>query len=245
MTMQKYGFIYIWFDIKHRRYYIGSHWGTEEDGYVCSSSWMKQSYLHRPNDFKRRIIAKTNDRKELRLLEWKYLSMIKDTEIKPINPSPRYYNLSTKVNDYWYDKEESRKTVGQKISEKKKGMKLAFKDPAERARKISETKKRKFAERIAETGSAFSPEHIAKMSAAQTGNKQSDETKQKRSEAHKQAYASGERVSWNKGKTMAFADPAARSAKIRAANLGKKLSLETIAKISATRKINRAKDNNR
>lgn len=34
----KYGFVYLWFDRKHKRYYVGCHWGTTEDGYVCSSS---------------------------------------------------------------------------------------------------------------------------------------------------------------------------------------------------------------
>ena len=52
-----YGFVYIWRDKKHNRFYIGSHWGTIDDGYVCSSTWMKRSYLRRPGDFKRKIIS--------------------------------------------------------------------------------------------------------------------------------------------------------------------------------------------
>ena len=40
--MEKYGFVYIWYDRKHKRYYIGCRWGTENDGYICSSSWMKK-----------------------------------------------------------------------------------------------------------------------------------------------------------------------------------------------------------
>ena len=35
----KYGFVYIWYDRKHHRYYIGCHWGTIDDGYICSSNW--------------------------------------------------------------------------------------------------------------------------------------------------------------------------------------------------------------
>jgi hypothetical protein len=54
--MEKYGFVYIWFDRKHKRFYIGCHWGKENDGYVCSSPWMKQAYKHRPQDFKRKIL---------------------------------------------------------------------------------------------------------------------------------------------------------------------------------------------
>lgn len=40
--MSKYGFVYIWFDRKHHRFYIGCHWGHEEDGYICSSNWMRE-----------------------------------------------------------------------------------------------------------------------------------------------------------------------------------------------------------
>lgn len=50
------GFVYIWRDRKHKRYYIGSHWGTPDDGYICSSPWMRQAYKHRPLDFKRRVL---------------------------------------------------------------------------------------------------------------------------------------------------------------------------------------------
>lgn len=57
--MSKYGFVYLWFDRKHKRYYVGCHWGTEDDGYICSSQWMHQSIKYRPQDFKRRIL-KTN-----------------------------------------------------------------------------------------------------------------------------------------------------------------------------------------
>lgn len=32
--MNKYGFIYLWYDRKHKRYYIGAHWGLKNDGYI-------------------------------------------------------------------------------------------------------------------------------------------------------------------------------------------------------------------
>jgi hypothetical protein len=64
--MEKYGFVYIWYDKKHKRYYVGSHWGHENDGYVCSSTWMMKAYKIRPDDFKRKIIKKIyTSRKEL------------------------------------------------------------------------------------------------------------------------------------------------------------------------------------
>ncbi len=84
-----FGFVYIWFDRKHKRFYVGSHWGRVDDGYVCSSSWMKQAYKHRPKDFRRKILyyEKTNDRKTLLDEERRYLSMMKDNEL-----CKRYYN---------------------------------------------------------------------------------------------------------------------------------------------------------
>lgn len=36
---------------KHSKYYIGSHWGTEDDGYICSSKNMRDNYRYRPHDF--------------------------------------------------------------------------------------------------------------------------------------------------------------------------------------------------
>lgn len=127
----KYGFVYIWYDRKHKRYYIGCHWGSVDDGYVCSSSWMKQGYLHRPQDFKRRIL-KTNieNRQKLYEEEQRWLSMIKPEEIKPINNNPRYYNLNTTNNEVWHKYDEKIKTVGEKISAAKKGKKTGPRNPS-------------------------------------------------------------------------------------------------------------------
>lgn len=85
-----YGFVYIWYDRKHHRYYIGSHAGELDDGYVCSSSWMKSAYSRRKHDFKRRIleVIEEDDRKKLLLAEQKWLDLIDDSEL-----GKRYYNL--------------------------------------------------------------------------------------------------------------------------------------------------------
>lgn len=113
--MEKYGFVYIWFDRKHKRYYVGMHWGTEDDGYVCSSTWMMQAYKHRPQDFKRRILKKVyTNRKDLYEAEVKWLSLIDDDELKT-----KYYNLSKNVSDSWLN-EENIKTRLEKISIKTK-----------------------------------------------------------------------------------------------------------------------------
>jgi len=115
--MEKYGFVYIWYDRKHKRYYIGSHWGSIDDGYICSSTWMRDAYKRRPDDFKRRIIEIIWSSKiDTLLREQHYLSFIKPHEKKT-----RYYNIQTSVKAYIDSLEkDNRKSVRQKISDTKK-----------------------------------------------------------------------------------------------------------------------------
>lgn len=115
--MEKYGFVYIWFDRKHKRYYVGCHWGDINDGYICSSSNMKSAYKRRPNDFKRKVL-KTNiyDKKQLLNEEYNWLSMIKKDEL-----GKKYYNLHNHHFNHWTTDESSRLTVGEKISKANKG----------------------------------------------------------------------------------------------------------------------------
>lgn len=105
------GFVYLWFDRKHKKYYVGSHFGSENDGYLCSSTHMKRAYKRRPFDFKRRILKRLEmvEYKTLLDEELRYLSMIKENEI-----GKRYYNLVLKTG-HWASKDNA-KTVGEKIS---------------------------------------------------------------------------------------------------------------------------------
>jgi hypothetical protein len=106
------GFIYIWYDIKDKRFYIGSHWGTVSDGYICSSTWMKRAYKKRPHDFRRKILSNNiEDRNKLFDLEQKWLNLIKDVELKI-----KYYNLTKKVQNNWAKDINTRQTVSKKIS---------------------------------------------------------------------------------------------------------------------------------
>lgn len=81
------GFIYIWRDKVRNMYYVGSHEGTPDDGYISSSHWLTGEVRFRPNDFKRRII-KIIDVTEMKLEEYRLLSMIKEDEF-----GKKYYNL--------------------------------------------------------------------------------------------------------------------------------------------------------
>lgn len=115
-----HGIIYLWRDRKHNRYYIGCHWGTDDDGYICSSKWMKQAYKKRPEDFKRRIIKRVySDRTEMLEEEHRYLSMIREEEIGR-GKNSKYYNLSRKQFGHWSTDEKKAIELKKSISEKTK-----------------------------------------------------------------------------------------------------------------------------
>lgn len=164
--MKKHGFVYIWRDKKYNMYYVGCHWGREDDGYICSSNWMRRAYRRRPIDFKRRII-KTNilNRSEMYVEEQKYLDMIKKEEIKI-----KYYNLNLKNGNLWHQYPESIKTIGQKISFSKKGKNTGPRDPSV-GKSISEAKKAK--------NRKLTDEHKQKLREAKLGKKLSAEHKEK------------------------------------------------------------------
>lgn len=112
---EKYGFIYIWRDRKHNRYYIGSHWGTENDGYICSSRWMRKSYRRRSQDFKRRIISRvTTSKQDLLEKEHQWLQLISSEKL-----GKSYYNLRTHHPGHWSSNPDTQ-SLRQKISEKTK-----------------------------------------------------------------------------------------------------------------------------
>ena len=81
------GFIYIWRDKTRNMYYVGSHDGTIDDGYISSSHWLTAEVRYRPEDFKRRIL-KYVDLPNLKLEEYKFINLIKDDEF-----GKKYYNL--------------------------------------------------------------------------------------------------------------------------------------------------------
>ena len=99
IILEKYGFVYIWFDRKHKRYYIGAHWGNENDSYICSSNWMRDAYKRRPHDFKRRTLTRIyTTRKDTFIKEQEWLELIKPEEI-----GKRYYNLQIIARNNWED----------------------------------------------------------------------------------------------------------------------------------------------
>ena len=79
-------FVYCWTDHLTNKLYVGSHKGSTEDGYICSSKYMMEEYNKRPGDFTRQIVAEgTFD--DIRVLEEKIL---KSADVKN---DDHYYNM--------------------------------------------------------------------------------------------------------------------------------------------------------
>lgn len=152
----KHGFVYIWFDKKRRMFYLGCHWGYEDDGYICSSRRMKDAYKRRPSDFKRRVLERVHTgRKELLEAEYKWLRLIDKEELG----GRKYYNVNNHHFGHW----------------------SASDKPVCRAR--SEETKRRMSE--AQKGRVFSEEHKAKIRAARVKQVMTEETARKIGESNR------------------------------------------------------------
>ena len=74
----KEAFVYLWFDIKNRMFYLGSHKGTPDDSYTHSSSVMEKfTKTSIPSYMRRRILA-TGTHEEMIELENKLLDNRKE-----------------------------------------------------------------------------------------------------------------------------------------------------------------------
>jgi hypothetical protein len=147
------GFIYLWYDRKHERFYLGKHWGTVDDGYICSSTWMKNAYKRRSSDFKRKILEWVyTDRKDLADAEHRWGSMIKKEEL-----GKKYYNLKIPRDRHWYDDSDQLLNVGQKISKILTGKTISDETRQKMSKPKSEEHRRKMSKPKSE-------EHRRKMS---------------------------------------------------------------------------------
>lgn len=160
--MEKYGFVYVWYDKKHKRYYVGRHWGTEDDGYISSSSNMTNNYRNRPQDFKRRIVSVVYSKELLVEEEQRWLDMIKKEEL-----SSRYYNKTLKahmpsMNGRKHSEETkqrmSKSALGRPKSEEHKeklrqanlGKTYSEEVNSKKGRKFSEERKKQISEKMKE-----------------------------------------------------------------------------------------------
>lgn len=89
--MDNYGFVYLWRDSKNKMFYIGSHKGTLNDGYICSNKHMYRAYRKRPETFRRKILSFCKTKNDLLFKEQYFLNLIKDSELYYKNK--KYYNI--------------------------------------------------------------------------------------------------------------------------------------------------------
>lgn len=185
--MQKYGFIYVWYDRRYKRFYVGRHWGTVDDGYICSSNSMRDAHRRRPEDFKRRIVSYVySSIQNLILEEQRWLDMIISKEA-----NGKYYNKSLKASTPstkgYKHSEETRK----KISEASLG-KTVSEETKEKLRQINLGKKysNEVNRKKGVNNRDYSdPIFLEKMSVA--AQNRSNETRKKISENDKRLQAEG------------------------------------------------------
>ena len=177
--MEKYGFIYVWFDKKYKRYYVGRHWGHINDGYICSSRMMRQSYKRRTQDFKRRIVSYVyTNKNDLVVEEQRWLDMIKKEEL-----NSRYYNktkLSSTPSTLGYNHSEETK---KKIRESNRGVKRSDSTrEANRQASLKQFSNEEQRQKIAEASKKMweDPEYREKQRQKKIGRKQTAEQIQKR-----------------------------------------------------------------
>lgn len=175
-SVEKYGFVYVWRDAKRNMYYVGCHWGVESDGYICSSTRMRNAYTRRKEDFKRRVVARINtNRQDLLIEEHKWLSQIKDEQL-----GKKFYNMSKKHFGHWTSTERAEE-IRQKMS----------------GRKWSDESRAKMKGNKNGAGKVCSEEKKRKISQAQKGRVHKSEEQNK---AHSE-FMKG-RPAWNKGKKV-------------------------------------------
>jgi hypothetical protein len=203
-------FLYKWHDKANDMFYVGYHKGRPDDGYICSSKYMKPEYEKRPQDFERTILL-YGESKYVREMESRYLVAVDAAKDKT------YYN---KHNTYPYfttcgyvTSEETKKKLSiigktrvfteqhrQRLSEASKGHKrgLGAKRTEEVKRKMgllkignknwlgrSHTEEAKKKVSQARKGMKFSESHLLNMSLSRLGKKKSEATKAKMSASRK------------------------------------------------------------
>lgn len=159
-------FVYCWTDKKNHKLYIGSHKGSIDDGYVCSSKHMMKEYEKRPEDFSRQIVACGNTQ-DIRKLETVILQ-----------------SVNAAVNEDFYNKHQNDGFFfdgwkkGEMTEEHRE--KLAA---AKRGKKLSETHRLNILNN--RVGKKNSQKHKEALIASRIGSKHSEESKKKMSETRK------------------------------------------------------------
>ena len=97
MAHEYYGYVYIWYDTKYKKYIIGSHHGTVDDRYKTSTGGIhvRNIFKHRPGTMRFKVLEynyKENTYKFTQQLEQKWLD--KRPNIKT---NKKYYNMTNQA----------------------------------------------------------------------------------------------------------------------------------------------------
>ena len=89
-----YGYVYIWFDTKYKKFIIGSHHGKVEDKYKTSTGGIhvRNIFKYRPQTMRFRVLQYNKESDNFlftQQLEQKWLNMRRD-----IKNNSRYYNMT-------------------------------------------------------------------------------------------------------------------------------------------------------
>lgn len=164
------GFVYLWRDRLTKKFYLGSHWGRQNDGYVCGSKKMRSEFKARRSDFRRRILSIVSTSSlDLHAEEERWLSMIADHEL-----GARYYNLMKIARGA---PQGNKRCVGRVCSPETRE-KIAA---AQRGKIIAAEVREKM--RAAKLGKKQTPEFVAKRAASLSGRKRAPEIGRKISAA--------------------------------------------------------------
>lgn len=113
----KQGMIYKWTNKQTGKKYIGSHYGTLDDGYISSSHYFNEFYNENPQLFEREILEKGLTREGALKLEEKLLVE------NDCAGSDEYYNLCNMVGKGWshHSNPELSKIYYERISKSRTG----------------------------------------------------------------------------------------------------------------------------
>lgn len=175
-------FVYCWTDKKTNMLYVGSHKGSADDGYVCSSKYMLEEYNKRPEDFSRQIVAESNF-EECLILETKIL--------KSVNAklNENFYNMHNGDGNFYkkYTTIETRKKISNTHKNKvlSEEHKLNISLGLKKSEKFKNYDKRNFGEKNGMYGKSHSLETKLKIKDNKLGKKDTLETRIKKSNSRK------------------------------------------------------------
>jgi hypothetical protein len=114
------GFVYKWSDSSNGMWYIGSHKGTPDDGYIGSGTRFTNAYNARPVSFTREIIYEGEHYRELEELILKELDAANDKKSYNLKNEAIGFGVGTDNPKYGRNKGKDNPNYGNKLSDEAK-----------------------------------------------------------------------------------------------------------------------------